>query len=126
MNNPAAWSMLAGIMMALSVAMGAFGAHGLKAVVSPELLTTWQTAVQYHLIHALALLGLALFARVQMPNLNLKRVFWGILLGILLFSGSLYLWVLTQWHPLVFFTPIGGSIWVLSWLMFAWTQWRQG
>lgn len=113
------WLMLSAVMMASAVGLGAFGAHGLKSVVSADLLTTWQTAVHYHLAHALALLALSAFALVKSDWL-LSRVLWGVLLGIVLFSGSLYAWVLTQWHPLVFVTPIGGSIWVISWLGLAW------
>jgi len=114
---------IAGIVMALGVGLGAFGAHALKSVLTPELLTTWQTAVQYHLVHGIALFAIALAA----PLLNLSCLRWvfvGILLGLLLFSGSLYLWVLTGFYPLVFVTPIGGILWLTSWFGLAIGAWR--
>jgi uncharacterized membrane protein YgdD (TMEM256/DUF423 family) len=87
--------------------------------VDAKALANWQTGVQYHFIHALALLVLAVWMRLGAPS-YVAKVSWGLVLGTLLFSGSLYAYVLTAWKPLVFFTPIGGSVWLITWLVLAW------
>ncbi len=116
--NDCALSMAA-FLLALAVGLGAFGAHALASLVDAKALANWQTAVQYHFIHALALLVLAVWMRLGAPSYVVK-VSWGLVLGTLLFSGSLYAYVLTAWKPLVFFTPIGGSVWLFTWLVLAW------
>ncbi len=113
------WLSVSAMSMALAVGLGAFGAHALASVLDVKQLATWQTAVQYHLIHGLALFAVAIWLQGQAP-IWATKVAWGLLLGMLLFSGSLYAWVLTGWHPLVFVTPIGGSVWLMSWLGLAW------
>ena len=110
---------LAAFLLALAVGLGAFGAHALATLVDVKALANWQTAVQYHFIHALALLVLAVWMRLGAPSYVVK-VSWGLVLGTLLFSGSLYAYVLTAWKPLVFFTPIGGSVWLVTWVVLAW------
>lgn len=110
---------LAAVLLALAVGLGAFGAHALANLVDAKALANWQTAVQYHFIHALALLVLAVWMKVGAPQYTAK-IAWGLLMGLVLFSGSLYAYVLTAWKPLVFFTPIGGSVWLITWLMLAW------
>lgn len=110
---------LAAVLLVLAVGLGAFGAHALANLVDAKALANWQTAVQYHFIHALALLVLAVWMKVGAPQYTTK-IAWGLLLGLVLFSGSLYAYVLTAWKPLVFFTPIGGSVWLITWLVLAW------
>jgi uncharacterized membrane protein YgdD (TMEM256/DUF423 family) len=110
---------LAAFLLALAVGLGAFGAHALATMVDVKALANWQTAVQYHFIHALALFVLAVWMRLGAPS-YVAKVSWGLVLGTLLFSGSLYAYVLTAWKPLVFFTPIGGSVWLFTWLVLAW------
>jgi uncharacterized membrane protein YgdD (TMEM256/DUF423 family) len=100
-------------MGALAVAFGAFGAHGLKAKVTPELLEIWQTGAHYHLIHAVVLLVLT--ASNQTPNLGT----WLILAGTIIFSGSLYTLVLTDTRWLGAITPIGGVCLITGWLLIA-------
>ena len=108
----------------IGVALGAFGAHGLKTKVAPEMLTVWNTAVQYHLIHALGLLLIGILFHL-MPNAPLiKTAGWAILLGIVLFSGSLYALVLTGTKPLGIITPIGGVAFLVGWLLIAIAAWR--
>lgn len=107
--------------MAIAVALGAFGAHGLKNAVSPEALAQWHTGVQYHFMHALGLLSLAAVAD-RLPKRSsiwVRRLF---LLGILLFSGSLYLLSTREiFHTQALtpilgpITPIGGLLFVLGW-----------
>lgn len=95
---------------ALAVATGAFGAHGLRELVAPERLVTWQTAAHYHLVHAVVLLVLA--TRPTVP-----RLAFGLLtLGVALFSGSLYLLVLLDQGWLGAVTPFGGVAMIAGWL----------
>lgn len=104
--------LLVGILGALAVAAGAFGAHGLEGHVTPERLTTWKTAANYHLIHSVVLFVLA--GRPAHP--------WSFRLfvaGILLFSGSLYLLVLLDLPWLGAVTPLGGVSFILGWLSLA-------
>ncbi len=100
----------------LAVAFGAFGAHGLQARLSVELMATFQTAVQYHFYHALALLGVALLS-LQFPTAALPRASGYLFLaGIVLFSGSLYVLALTGIRWLGAITPIGGLAFLAGWL----------
>lgn len=100
------------------VALGAFGAHGLKSVLSANMLAVWQTAVQYHLIHSVVLLALAVALMTLPPSTTtiwLRRSAGLMLAGLLLFSGSLYLMALTGIRPLGIITPIGGVSWLIGW-----------
>ena len=113
------WIKIAGGIGFLGVALGAFGAHALKARVSPEMLAVWHTGVLYHLIHALAMLTLALFAKTAGTDIR-----WGaglFLVGIVLFSGSLYAMTLTGIRPLGAITPLGGLAFLSGW---AWVVFR--
>jgi len=101
----------------LSVAMGAFGAHGLKSVISPEMLTVYQTGVTYQMYHALGLIGVALIHR-QAPNSKLLHwAGWLMFAGILLFSGSLYSLALLNLNWLGMITPVGGVCFLTAWLL---------
>ncbi|KZZ43598.1 hypothetical protein A3759_12850 [Thalassolituus sp. HI0120] len=104
------------------VALGAFGAHGLKTVLSAKMLTAWQTAVQYHLVHGAVLLALAI-ALMALPKSDIKiwlqRSSTMMLAGLLLFSGSLYLLALTDIRSLGMITPIGGLSWLIAWGLIA-------
>lgn len=107
---------LGAIFMFLAVAMGAFGAHGLKGRLTPEMMDVYRTAVLYHLIHALALFALGV-AAVNLPGRH-----WGGILfvaGILLFSGSLYLLSITGIKWLGAITPLGGLCFLAGWLFLA-------
>ncbi len=105
------WWRIAGVVGALGVALGAFGAHGLKQVVTdPHLLDVWETAARYHVLHALALLGVAAHpGRPRIPG----PLF---LAGIAVFSGSLYLMAVTGIRWLGAITPIGGVCLIGGWL----------
>lgn len=108
---------IAAIFGALAVLLGAFAAHGLKNTLSVEYLAVLQTGVQYQFIHALALLLVALLAPHRASRaLVVSAVFFT--LGIILFSGSLYVLVLTPLKPGLI-TPIGGSLLVLGWISLA-------
>lgn len=108
---------------ALAVALGAFGAHGLRERVSAQMLTTWETAAQYHIFHALALLLVGVLAR-QTGAAALLVPGWILLAGLVIFSGSLYLLVLTDQRWLGAVTPLGGTALIIGWLWLAWGLWR--
>ena len=114
------WFLLfAAINGALAVILGAFGAHALKGKLSDALLNAWQTGVQYHMLHVLALMGLAiLLVRLShTPSLlSLTGYLW--MAGMLLFSGSLYVLALGGPSWLGPITPIGGSLLIAGWLCF--------
>jgi uncharacterized membrane protein YgdD (TMEM256/DUF423 family) len=104
----------AGIAGALGVALGAFGAHGLKRVVDdPHLLEVWDTGARYHLVHAVALLALS---AVPNPPPWTARL-WGA--GVVVFSGSLYVLALTDQRWLGAITPIGGVLLIAGWVSLA-------
>lgn len=105
------------------VALGAFAAHGLKHRLSAEYLAVFQTGVQYQLLHALALLGLALLV-AHLPR-RLLAVAGGLFVaGILLFSGSLYLLTLSGLGRLGLITPLGGLAFLAGWACLALAAWR--
>ncbi|MBZ0263728.1 DUF423 domain-containing protein [bacterium] len=98
------------------VALGAFGAHGLKPLLSPELLTIYETGIQYHLIHAVVILIIALIAR----NNYSTRVWYSALAfttGIIVFSGSLYVLAITGVRWLGAITPFGGIAFLVGWFL---------
>jgi uncharacterized membrane protein YgdD (TMEM256/DUF423 family) len=106
------------------VALGAFGAHGLKTRVTPEMLTVWQTGVLYHLVHAMGLLLVGVLSHLMPEATMVRNAGWTILLGTVLFSGSLYLLVLTDVKPLGMLTPFGGMAFLVGWLMLGVAAWQ--
>ncbi len=114
----AIWLALGAVAGALGVGLGAFGAHGLKARLSPELLAVFETGVRYHMYHALALLAVA-WATTRWTSVWLAGAGGLFVAGIVIFSGSLYLLALTgaRWWGAV--TPIGGLAFILGWLCLA-------
>jgi uncharacterized membrane protein YgdD (TMEM256/DUF423 family) len=108
------WIWLASFYGASGVVLGAFGAHGLSSRLSPDRLATWETGVQYHLLHAVALLALALAHRSDDRSVAVPAGAFG--LGIALFSGSIYGLVLTDWRWLGPVTPIGGVCLIVGWI----------
>lgn len=99
----------AGLLGFAGVALGAFGAHALKAQLTDAALGWWQTAVEYHLLHAAALLALAWAPRKH------ALAAWSFGLGVILFSGSLYVMALTGITVLGIVTPIGGVAFLVGW-----------
>jgi uncharacterized membrane protein YgdD (TMEM256/DUF423 family) len=110
---------LAAALMFAAVALGAFGAHALKARLAPDMQAIWQTAVQYHAWHALGLLAVGLVALVR-PEASVALAGGLFVAGILLFSGSLYAMALTGARGLGVITPFGGVAFLAGWLAFAW------
>ena len=103
----------------LAVALGAFGAHGLKARIAPELLAVYKTGVEYHFYHALGLILVGLAAFHLPGSAYLRGAGWAMLAGIALFSGSLYLLALTGLRWLGAITPFGGAAFIAAWGLFA-------
>lgn len=108
----------------LAVALGAFGAHGLKSKVTAELLSVWQTGVQYQMFHALGLVLLGILLQLFPQAALLRPAGWLLFSGIVLFSGSLYLLVLSGIRPLGMVTPIGGIAFLLGWVLLAVALWQ--
>lgn len=106
-----------GIAAFLGVALGAFGAHGLRGHLSEAMLAVYQTGVQYHLIHALALVLIGVLSQLMPDSQLLKAAGVAMLVGIILFSGSLYLLAVTEARWLGAVTPIGGSAFLLGWVL---------
>ncbi len=115
--------LLAGLLGALAVALGAFGAHALRDALTPKHLAWWQTAADYQLLHACFLLGLAVAARSEAGRL-LRVAFWLGLGGVTVFSGTLYAMALTDVRALGAVTPLGGSALITAWVLVAVALWR--
>jgi uncharacterized membrane protein YgdD (TMEM256/DUF423 family) len=115
---------VAGALIALATALGAFGAHALKAHLSQDKLLVYETAVRYHFIHALGLLAIGVLLR----SVDGELLRWSaalVLIGILLFSGSLYLLTFGAPRFVGIVTPIGGLALIAGWILFATTMWRK-
>jgi uncharacterized membrane protein YgdD (TMEM256/DUF423 family) len=102
----------------LAVGLGAFGAHGLRTRLSPEMLAVFETGVRYHMYHALALIATALIAG-RMEGILVVAAAWSFVAGIVLFSGSLYLLALTGITLLGAITPFGGLAFLVGWACLA-------
>jgi uncharacterized membrane protein YgdD (TMEM256/DUF423 family) len=107
----------------LAVAAGAFGAHGLKARVSPEMLAVFETGARYQMYHALGLLAVA-WAASRWPTSGAGSAGWFFVAGTLLFSGSLYLLALGGPRWLGAVTPVGGLCFIAGWAVLAWSMLR--
>ena len=119
--------MIGSILAGLAVILGAFGAHGLKNIVTPDMIDTWEKAVRYQMYHALALLLLAWAITHWPESANLWNIGgWLFLAGVVLFSGSLYLLVLSAIKWLGAITPLGGVAFGLGWLCLLVAAWRSG
>jgi uncharacterized membrane protein YgdD (TMEM256/DUF423 family) len=112
------WLATGALLGATAVALGAFGAHGLKARVTADLLVVFETAARYHLVHALAIVAVA-WAADRFPGSCAAAAGWLFVAGILLFSGSLYLMVLTGARALGAITPLGGLALIAGWIALA-------
>lgn len=104
--------------MALSICLGAFGAHALSSSLSIQSMKTYQTAVQYQIYHALGLFGLGILISQYQHKLLLLAACL-LMMGVCFFSGSLYVLILTGVHWVGILTPIGGCLLILGWLCLA-------
>lgn len=109
---------IAAISGMLAVALGAFGAHALKKIISPDLLETYKTGVQYHFYHTFALLAVGILMHFN-PSKVLKWAANLFISGIVLFSGSLYMLAMSGIKVLGIITPFGGVAWIIAWFLLA-------
>lgn len=107
----------------VGVALGAFGAHGLRATLSPEDLATFEIGVRYQMYHALALLAVG-WSVARWPESTAGLAGWLFVVGIVVFSGSLYTLVLTGQRWLGAVTPLGGVAFLAGWACLAWAAFR--
>lgn len=107
----------------IAVAAGAFGAHALKASLSPEMLAVFDTGARYQMFHALALLGVA-WACTRWPGRLAVASGLAFIAGAVLFSGSLYALALTGVRSFGAVTPFGGVLFLMGWLLLAAAAWR--
>ena len=130
--RPQTIAVVASVLAGLGVALGAFGAHALEAAVAEweltarqqgERLATWEVAVRYQMYHALALFVVAWLRRGAAPRPALAAA-WLLIVGIALFSGCLYLYVLTGVKWLGAIVPLGGTAFLLAWALIAVAAWR--
>ena len=105
--------------MALAVALGAFGAHAMKARLSPDMLDVWRTGVTYHAWHALALVAAGLLMLHVPGSTALRGAAWLFVAGIVLFAGSLYALALGAPRGFGAITPFGGLAFIAGWILFA-------
>lgn len=109
----------------IAVAAGAFGAHGLKARLTADMLAVFETGARYHLFHALGLIAIGLVAHLR-PSSLVSAAGWAMLAGIVLFSGSLYALALSGVRGLGAITPLGGVAFLAGWALLAAGVWRAG
>jgi uncharacterized membrane protein YgdD (TMEM256/DUF423 family) len=109
----------------IAVALGAFGAHVLKERLSSDMLSVFQTGVQYQMYHALALILTAILSNSLSKNGSVHWSGWLFFAGILLFSGSLYALSLSGVKMLGAITPLGGLAFLAGWIMLAWGAFKQ-
>ena len=111
------FSALGAVCAFLAVALGAFGAHALRARLSPDMLAVYRTAVEYQFWHALGLVVVGILVHLSPEVPMLRWSGWTMLAGILLFSGSLYALALSEIRVLGAVTPIGGLCFLLAWAL---------
>ena len=114
----AGWFATGSILCGLGVILGAFGAHGLRERLTPEMLVVFETGVRYHLIHGLGLLAIA-WAVSRWPDTYVNIAGYLFVAGILIFSGSLYVLAITGIRWLGAITPIGGVCLIIGWGLLA-------
>ena len=120
------WIALGSLLMALAVAMGAFGAHALKGRLDAYALSVYEKAVFYHFVHALGILLVGLLARSNaITPAGQARVTWLLLIGIVAFSGSLYALAISGIRMLGAITPIGGIAFIAAWALLAYETLRR-
>jgi uncharacterized membrane protein YgdD (TMEM256/DUF423 family) len=122
MNN--LFLVLAGVNGFIAVSLGAFAAHGLKSMLGADLLATFQTGVQYHMYHSLALLAVGILVLQFPAQTGLRIAGFLFLAGIIIFSGSLYVLALSGIRWLGAITPIGGVAFLAGWALLAWSMLR--
>jgi len=120
------WNLTGAILMALSVALGAFGAHGLRGRLDAYSMSVYEKAVFYQFIHSLGLLIVSYLPKTGTFSMSAASTVCALLLaGIVIFSGSLYVLAVTGRTWLGAITPVGGLSFIAAWLMLAWYSMRR-
>ena len=109
---------------AVAVALGAFGAHGLRGRLVPDMLMTFEIGVRYQMYHALGLLAVGL-ALSRWPSSAVALAGWLFIVGTLVFSGSLYALSLSGQRWLGAVTPLGGAAFIAGWILLVWAVWAR-
>ena len=112
MNNSNTWIIICGFLGFAGVVLGAFGAHGLKDILSVEMLETYKTGIFYHLVHTVVIIAIVFSSKTEMY----KSTFF-FLIGIILFSFSLYLYAYSQIKLFAIITPFGGISFLIGWVL---------
>jgi uncharacterized membrane protein YgdD (TMEM256/DUF423 family) len=115
---------LGAVSACIAVGLGAFGAHGLRARLVPDMLAVFEIGVRYQMYHALGLLGVA-WAAHRWPGTAATAAGWLFVAGTLVFCGTLYALSLTGQRWLGAVTPLGGAAFVAGWLALAWAAWSR-
>ncbi|HKJ70317.1 MAG TPA: DUF423 domain-containing protein [Gammaproteobacteria bacterium] len=115
---------LGALLAALGVILGAFGAHGLKDRLTPDMLEVFETGVRYHLVHALGLVAVGLAAFQLGGSAWLRGAGWVMLAGLVIFPGTLYALALGGPRWLGAITPLGGTAFIVAWVLLAAAAWR--
>jgi uncharacterized membrane protein YgdD (TMEM256/DUF423 family) len=119
------WTAVGAVLLALAVGLGAFGAHGLKGRLDAYSMGVYEKAVLYHFLHALGILLIALLARTGAIGVaGHARAAWLLFVGIVLFSGSLYVLAVSGIRALGAITPLGGLAFIAGWLLLAYEALR--
>lgn len=113
------WIVLGALLAGMSVALGAFGAHGLRGLVTADLLANYETAARYQMYHALALLAVAFLSAQARAARAANLAGWLFVVGVAIFSGSLYVMTFTGLRWLGAITPIGGAAMIGGWVSLA-------
>jgi uncharacterized membrane protein YgdD (TMEM256/DUF423 family) len=120
------WVSTGALLMAAAVILGAFGAHGLRDKLDAYSMSVYEKAVFYHLVNALGILIVAVLARTEaISSAGEARIGWLLLIGILVFSGSLYALAISGMRILGAITPIGGLAFIAGWLLLAYEALRK-
>lgn len=116
---------IAAFFMALAIAIGAFGAHGLKSIVSAEMLKIYNTAVQYHFYNTLGLMALSIIINFKKEIKKLVISSWLMIVGLMIFSFSLYFLVILNIPFLGAITPIGGTLLIIAWILASYSVYKE-
>ncbi len=108
----------------LAVVLGAFGAHGLEKIVDPKVMESYQTGVHYQFYHSFALIVAGIFAHFWPETKHFKTAGISFLIGIVIFSGSLYLYTLTGNKTFGMITPVGGLSFIIGWGLLIMALWK--
>lgn len=118
-NNTKYFLFISSLMMALTVSLGAFGAHGLKSIISPEMMKVYHTGIDYSFYNTLGLFLISILMHLKPNSKKIIISAWLLFIGTIIFSFSLYALVLLNLPILGAITPIGGTLIIIAWITLA-------